>query len=226
MTNKARRLVIVSGGILLLGANSSVEGGRPFRHACAPNRGGVCKTPYGTYESLDLVSRTSIMLVAPSTGSLPDATIAGNGDSTRFFGDTTSIETSGLRLDRIGASLASDGRAEVTGRLTFDGGPHDALAGGHAVIRVRGFAGTPQQPGALFGATLLFDTSRRVWVGKDDMKLVSLLAPPGFTWREANLPVSVDTSPPAGNAGFSEVIGSQFSRITHLEVVLELGAAR
>lgn len=231
MPRKTRPLAILSGGILLFGSQAAVAGGPFSRHACAPNRGGVCKTPYGEYESLDLVSQTSIMLVAPPEET-PLAADADHVPLTRFSGDVTTIATNGLLLDRIGANLASDGRAEITGRLAFDGGPHDAIEGAHAVIRVRAFAGTPQQAGELFRTALLFETSRRVWVGKNELRMVSLVPPPPYVhWQDANSHIHVHSSRPEGPASlrtvkFAELVSSQYSRITHVEVVLELRAAK
>ncbi len=220
---------------------------RPGNCLCIPTVDGA------RYETLKLESSVEIVAIAPKDQTVernPGAESgsangsASGGENTNqatgsrsFYPQRRSVETGGLTLDRVGITLFESGGYVCTGRLAFDGGPDAARKGAHAVVRVRGYAGTPQHRGQLDGMRLLFETSKRFFVRTGESRTASLIpavSSPSHqrelgNWKpSADLHLAGSSTAPArvpektcDNNDLNVLIGNEFPHFTHIEIVLE-----
>lgn len=136
-----------------------------------------------------------------------------------FFGETNSISTNGVTLNRIGLAVYSDGSAVCTGSLYFDGGPQESLSGANVMVRVRAYAGAPQDSRNLESAQMLWQTAKSMWITKKTPVTTSLFPKPKKT---RNFPAAMKAKDSAKAKTRTSVNAQRFDEITHMEVVLEV----
>ena len=122
-----------------------------------------------------------------------------------------------IHLSRMSLAIYDNGQIVATGQIDHNGGPYGAIQGNNVVIRLRGYAGTPQFTGPLNNAPMLWQTERALWVTRNRPMMISLIPLPSDR-HETGL-LREFTAPP--EQSFDETIRQHFEEITHLEIELE-----
>jgi len=201
-------------------------GGKAYRHR--GRRPSACCIPSYNYDMHPDPTIATVVAIAPVG---QPQTIEPDASSTRsartpgnlrkaFFVDRASIATENVTLSRIASAFYDDGRYNVSGLVSFDGGPDGALEGANVRISIRAYSGTAQHAGRLDNMRLLWVTQQSLWIGRGQSRTISLLPAPRCTKTDTHegIQSAVHNTSPAPP---SKLIREHFEETTHLEIVLE-----
>lgn len=135
-----------------------------------------------------------------------------------FFAKRPSLTVEHIQLSRISLAVLKSGQLQCSGLFSHNGGPQGAIRSSQVTVRLRFFAGTPQQTSLRQGAPLLAETTKSVRVFRGEAAVISLLpdeiSRPGLPPQPAHAPATPPTR-------LKEQMAKHFNSVTHMEVVLE-----
>jgi hypothetical protein len=216
----------VAGTLSLAISTESVHSGELFRRN---TRTRVC---YGSWPgtsnqhySVDKVADSGRVVLA-QPASEPSSLAPKSRQVKRFFAQPTTNQVAAgqVVMTQFGAEMHRNGNHAVTGELAFVPDPERsregvAFRGATARIRVRAYAGVPQQE-AVQRSAILFETTQKAWVPANDSVAMSLIPATSSTrYRTPSRQVYLHTQAPAN---LSTTIRDSFDRITHVEIVIDM----
>lgn len=141
----------------------------------------------------------------------------------RFTVDDSDLTAGPVRLSRISLATYETGEFTFTGLIAHDGGPHGDLLGNNVTLRVRAYAGVAGYPTVQNNASVLWETTRSLWIRRTELAAISLA--PG-TARTPSRNGDWISFTAAERDGLGEEVRRHFQATTHIEIEVQCHRSR